>query len=258
MIPDYCEAITGYRAFSVCENGLLVGQVHAEPWPPFAPFVARCGSVQDFNGEAHVQDGQFLSPPVLACECGIYAYKTLADAEARVSDGVWFSLKPGTMGRAWGCIKLWGRLIEHEDGYRAEFAYPSALWCESAELAAKIAALYGIPCEHKKLADQRTGEFDIPVKFFSGPVYFSPVSPYDVCFTSPLVTSVADDIQAAPMVTPAPRPSVPQGLVGASRWQQRQYAQYAQYAKGMQDPMIRQPHWREILRQMVYKSASER
>jgi hypothetical protein len=55
----------------------------------------------------------------------------------------------GPVGCAWGAVKIWGRVIEHEDGYRAEFAYPSHLYCNDPKLASRVAALYGVPCEYK-------------------------------------------------------------------------------------------------------------
>jgi len=165
VIPDYFEAITAYRVFNVFENGLLAGSAFVEPWPPYQPFVARCGMVSCEGAGAHVRDGQFVSAPVYACECGIYAVKTSRAALQRI----WMERQAhalrlqhfgGLVGRAWGAVKIWGRVIEHESGYRAEFAYPSHLHCDDAKLAPRVAALYGVPCDytplgHREPADPR-------------------------------------------------------------------------------------------------------
>jgi hypothetical protein len=156
VIPDYLEAITAYRVFNVFENGLLAGSAFIEPWPPFQPFVARCGTVSCEGAGAHVRDGQFVSAPVYACACGIYAVKTLRAALQRIrTEGQVHALQlrhfGGPVGRAWGAVKIWGRVIEHESGYRAEFAYPSHLYCDDATLASRVAALYGVPCDYKPL-----------------------------------------------------------------------------------------------------------
>src|SRR5215472_15102768 len=49
----------------------------------------------------------------------------------------------------YGEINLWGKVIEHEDGYRAQFGYPKRLWCTPAiePLAGWIGYVYGVPCE---------------------------------------------------------------------------------------------------------------
>ena len=84
MIPDYLEAITAYRVFNVFENGLLTGSAFVEPWPPYQPFVARCCTVSLGGARAHVRDGQFVTAPVGACECGIYAFNTYKAALQRL------------------------------------------------------------------------------------------------------------------------------------------------------------------------------
>lgn len=159
MIPDYCEAITAYRCWDVFPNGVLCGQAVQEPWPMYQSMVARCATMLVYGHDgksaydAHIKDGQWLDAPVFRCDCGIHAYLTFTEAEQRITNdpnaGYYTSNRPN--GRAWGALKLWGKLVEHESGYRAQFAYPSALWCEDAGLAAKIAALYGVPCEVKAL-----------------------------------------------------------------------------------------------------------
>ncbi len=155
MIPDYLEAITAYRVFNVFENGLLAGSAFLEPWPPYQPFVARCGMVSLGGARAHVRDGQFVAAPAAACECGIYTVKTYKAALQRVrmegyaTHALRVHLPGGPVGCAWGAVKIWGRVIEHEDGYRAEFAYPSHLYCNDPKLASRVAALYGVPCEYK-------------------------------------------------------------------------------------------------------------
>ena len=154
MIPDYLEAITAYRVFNVFENGLLAGSAFLEPWPPYQPFVARCGTVAMGGARAHVRDGHFVTAPAGACTCGIYAVKTYRAALERLRlegqvHALRLQLPGGPVGRAWGAVKIWGRVIEHESGYRAEFAYPSHLYCSDAKLASRVAALYGVPCDYR-------------------------------------------------------------------------------------------------------------
>jgi hypothetical protein len=53
------------------------------------------------------------------CTCGIYAHKSWASASHQAR---------GVAGAVVGEVQLWGRVIEHELGYRAQFARPCALW----------------------------------------------------------------------------------------------------------------------------------
>jgi hypothetical protein len=156
VIPDYFEAITAYRVFNVFENGLLAGSAFVEPWPPYQPFVARCGAVSGEGAGEHVRDGRFVSAPVYGCNCGIHAVKTPRAALARVrlerrARALGLQHLELPVGCAWGAVKIWGRVIEHESGYRAEFAYPSHLHCDDAKLAPRVAALYGVPCDYTPL-----------------------------------------------------------------------------------------------------------
>jgi len=158
VIPDYCEAITAYRAWYVLPNGLLVGQAHQQPWPPYQAFVAHCwgGTVH------HLRDGRWNGPPLRECDCGIYAVRTYGAALERVAAdqaSMYIGISASPPRRVWGTVKIWGRIIEHELGYRAEFAYPAELWCEDLELAGILAPLYGVPCGVRVLPPAPRQEF---------------------------------------------------------------------------------------------------
>jgi hypothetical protein len=140
-LPDYCEALTGYRSWSIATSGLLLGCSHAAPWPPRAPMFAQCHTNAEYAGrEPHLNDGQWIAAPAPHCGCGIYAYKTDEWIEEYRTVTGWTWGEP----RVWGAVKLWGRIIEHQWGYRAEYAYPHELCTNDGPLAAKIATLYGV------------------------------------------------------------------------------------------------------------------
>jgi len=46
-----------------------------------------------------------------------------------------------------GELYSWGKIIEHEFGYRSEFAYPKKLYAENQELAQKLQNFYGCEIE---------------------------------------------------------------------------------------------------------------
>ncbi len=73
------------------------------PWPPLRPALATCKRLRRHRA------------PGLACSCGLHATRT-PDLLRRTRD-------PAVI----GSVALWGRVIEHELGYRAEFAYPQRL-----------------------------------------------------------------------------------------------------------------------------------
>jgi len=50
------------------------------------------------------------------CWCGIYACKHWEHQDVDSRYGLV------------GIVALWGRVFEHEDGYRAQYAYPLELW----------------------------------------------------------------------------------------------------------------------------------
>lgn len=84
------------------------------------------------------------------CSCGIYAFKTQEEFRKQQ-----YNVMKRVVGEVW----LWGRIVEHEAGYRAQFAYPKRLWIanrgkglnayevDAASLAPYIGYVYGVPCE---------------------------------------------------------------------------------------------------------------
>jgi len=79
----------------------LFGQ--RRPWPVRGPAHASCAR----RGRHRV--------PGLDCTCGLYATHSL-DALRRSRD-------PAVL----GTVALWGRIVEHAAGFRAEYAYPQRL-----------------------------------------------------------------------------------------------------------------------------------
>lgn len=235
MIPDYLEPLTAYRCWNAYPNGLLVGQAYLAPWPPYQPMVATCCYA---TTRAHLHKGALVPAPLFSCDCGLHALKSYQHALARIVEEDIQTYRYGHFnfpnegpptGRVWGTVKIWGRIVEHEVGYRAEYAYPSALCCEHAGLAAIVATLYGVPCEVVALdrppvpVDEGTGSWRM---------------------TSWITFNGMPVVAQGPAVTPLPSliqtPSLAQikgisRITGASTWQQRQAAPK------------RVPDWRTVL-----------
>lgn len=87
--------------------------------------------------------------PSFGCECGIYAVKEPKQTRT------WHTTAGyGKDIVVVGKVELWGRIVRHEEGYRAQFAYPkklvvvppSADHLAAAEATAReLAKGYGIP-----------------------------------------------------------------------------------------------------------------
>ncbi len=116
--PDMPEAklYSGYNIMSTTIEG-----VSGPYWPFRKPLESVCAQseVSPCNHEGH-QVGH---------GCGIYAYK---------NDSLWIA-------PCWGKVALWGRIVEHEDGYRAQYAYPLELHVKEEKLADELRINYG--CE---------------------------------------------------------------------------------------------------------------
>jgi hypothetical protein len=166
-VPDYPEPVTGFRAWSIGEvDGLayLTSLTHLSvPWPTDGPIVAehvgipRYGAGADPGEPARIlqraDDTKYNLfhlrekppvPPVEGCVCGVYARKT-ADA---LEEAWYFSALPGKT-KVVGEVRLWGKMWEHELGWRAQFARPAALYYvkwggHPRELVEAMAARYAV------------------------------------------------------------------------------------------------------------------
>jgi hypothetical protein len=113
--PDYAEALIGWRVWCVVEtrHGLrLASVIKDELWPLGEELVAHCAADADHDA------------PQQECTCGIYA--------AREPATVWTYLRgrddPPVVRRVLGRVALWGRVVEHEHGWRASHALPLELY----------------------------------------------------------------------------------------------------------------------------------
>jgi hypothetical protein len=108
------EAIHGVRTWTLAgtmdgaDARLLPIAGTGKAWPPLVPVRAECA-----RRRHHLVPGR-------DCSCGIHATRD-TDLLRRTRD-------PAVL----GTVALWGRVAEHEHGYRAEYGYPQrlALLCQ--------------------------------------------------------------------------------------------------------------------------------
>jgi hypothetical protein len=103
-IPDYISPIVGYRVWDWDATGLR--SLNSERWFPGRALTAKCRTIDHES-------------PADGCSCGVYAaknYQHLQKISSSCVDDV-----------VHGEVYLWGKVVEHDLGYRAQFAYPKSL-----------------------------------------------------------------------------------------------------------------------------------
>jgi hypothetical protein len=116
-IPDYISPIVGYRVWHWDSAGLR--SLNGEPWLPGRPLAAGCeaaarGTIVGRAEAAHSAH----EPPHSDCTCGVYAAKNIE--HLRQSGYERYGIH--------GEVYLWGTVVEHERGWRAQFGYPKSLF----------------------------------------------------------------------------------------------------------------------------------
>jgi len=131
-IPDYISPVVAYRVWRWKETGLQ--SLNGEPWLPGQHLEARCRVAAAARHIAEAAN----EVPHRKCTCGIYAAKSSEHLRqiGYADDGVC------------GEVYLWGTVVEHKLGWRAQFAYPKSLGLPLsllpftlAELNARLLAL---------------------------------------------------------------------------------------------------------------------
>jgi hypothetical protein len=134
-MPDRIEPITAWRAWKVSGTKLhALGMSGC--WEPKKIMSASCqkgGSYDPCIGYYTLIQHE---SPQRDCSCGIWAFKTL--------DNLVSAVQGSYQTRVLGQVSLWGRVIETENGYRAQFGYPKELWLFDNSLE-ELGYIYGVP-----------------------------------------------------------------------------------------------------------------
>ena len=116
-IPDYISPLVGYRVWRWNATGLK--SLNGEPWFPGRLLAAGCrtAALGTIVGHAKAVHGAHELPHS-NCTCGVYAAKNREHLR-----------EFGYEGRGiYGEVYLWGTVVEHKLGWRAQFAYPKSLF----------------------------------------------------------------------------------------------------------------------------------
>lgn len=119
------DPIIGWRVWDAyADDGLLRSVFQTDIWPPGVRFDARCRR----QGMIYLAGRECAEAPRTACCCGIYAVSDSENLEAFPRYTKEWSGQRRVAFEIVGTVSLWGRVIQHEDGYRAQHAYPYSLW----------------------------------------------------------------------------------------------------------------------------------
>lgn len=141
--------VVGWRVWTLVETTdgpELRSVVYAHPWPIREPLRSVCEPGGCLGARWSTQPHS----------CGIHAFKDRDGASAFPS--LWEARRfqqHAVHGQyVIGQVSLWGRVVEHERGYRGALAYPFAIFLTEAQrrFAAPLASRYGVDV----LVDPRT------------------------------------------------------------------------------------------------------
>jgi len=127
-MPDSIVPVVAWRAWRVTTklNGQWTLKALGQDglWEPKKMMEAKCSGGQDHPA------------PHRDCNCGIWSFRTLEE------------LLPALKGydnvKVLGQVSIWGRVLECENGFRSQFAYPKELWLLD-ETMEQIGYAYGVP-----------------------------------------------------------------------------------------------------------------
>jgi hypothetical protein len=116
-IPDYISPVVACRVWRWGATGLQ--SLNGEPWLPGRPLVAACRlpSGTTVHRTEALHSTQELPHP--DCSCGVYAAKSIEHLR-----------EFGYAERgAYGEVYLWGTVVEHKLGWRAQSPIPKVYFC---------------------------------------------------------------------------------------------------------------------------------
>lgn len=127
--------LRGYRYWQVkwhSDQAVLRSLYRPTIWPAEGPLRATCekrpGSLASWVRSLFSSHPETHVTPQWGCGCGIYALTRLdTDEPLEMSPQVYQRGLFERVVHVVGVVQLWGRVIQHEQGYRAEYARPLKL-----------------------------------------------------------------------------------------------------------------------------------
>jgi len=128
-IPDHCVALVGWRGWKISGEKLCaLGMTGI--WEPKKAGRAVC--------TASISSSRHTEPaPAKDCKCGYWSFRTLDLLKIALGS---YAESVQVIGE----VHLWGKVIECENGFRSEFAYPKELWLLEDNMES-LSWRYGVP-----------------------------------------------------------------------------------------------------------------
>ena len=136
--PDYISPVLAYRLRRWDVSGLK--SLNGMPWVAGQPLAAQCRATL----RRRAVEGLAQSDPHANCRCGVYGSKRL---DSLKSIRFW---KSGVRGE----VLLWGTVVEHEHGWRAQFAYPKTLHLPCDTLPVTLAEIQSGRSEERRVGKE--------------------------------------------------------------------------------------------------------
>jgi hypothetical protein len=140
----YLEPIVAWRAWRILQFETLSGETSyrlcavglrgiPKVWEPRKATAAVCSRYSS-NHEA----------PWPEHDCGLYGFRSRRETESRLES--WAETQRGEKaGWALGRVSMWGRIVECERGWRAQYAYPYDLLVYGEESVAQAPSVVSMP-----------------------------------------------------------------------------------------------------------------
>jgi hypothetical protein len=171
QVPDAIEPITAFRVWRVNDELHLQSLGSDTSWPPGGWLAATCERAQH-------------RAPHEACSCGLYSAKDINTVLMLAA----LSMLGGPV-TILGRVHLAGKVIEHDDGYRAERARVIEILPLSGSRpdAEAVATRYGVPLG-EEIPAEAIPDLGIPADTvqFIGCIYTGPVEPPEPTIIGPL------------------------------------------------------------------------
>src|SRR5262249_29961530 len=110
-------------------------------WEPRQKAEAECirwASLRRLALSSNEAERREHEAPDFHCCCGIWGFKSIENLRLALER----TYKPSVIGK----VSLWGRVIETENGFRAQYAYPEELWAWNAgSCPEELGPVYCVP-----------------------------------------------------------------------------------------------------------------
>jgi hypothetical protein len=179
VIPDFIEPLIAYRQWNwrLRDGAAELTPIahHGQIWLPGKKTEALCSRNVHMKSTACPHCGELIDPhppPQSGCSCGLYGFKDPvafmrqlpAVNRLHVSyRSTWPRSTPPHDTMISGAVHLWGRVIEHKSGYRAQFGYPALLCHRSERILEQLEKSYpGVELFEGSFADMIAKHFKDP------------------------------------------------------------------------------------------------